>query len=267
MSLKSIQDFSITITVPIETAEGASFRPVLTLLCALTNLQRIDIFMHDDAFFRLNHHIIKDFICRSADTLHSLSIVLGSSGNSSVEWTTDHLIHDSTSKIWRLQHLEVPGIRLMSTPLSLQLYRSLTSVDVRGSGSYPPAFWRSLKQEGVQLHALFLETLSEEILHYLASYSGLQKLSIVLGDSPFPSELLSTELFHDALFFHSGTLQRIRMHMFGANSWCFNERWGEFIHRCERLIDLGLVFGGTASSADVVKSLVCGASELVTLFN
>jgi hypothetical protein len=151
-------------------------------------------------------------------------------------------ISESSGPPLQLQHL---GLLLCATRLDLATMRhlkSLTSLKLHHhrERNGPDScnvhqIWDSLLAEGIRLTALNTDCMGSELLHYLASYSGLQILklySLTIADD------LANEFFHDILPHHANTLETLRLDPKYEGPWCLESRNVDSILQCHKLVKL-----------------------------
>jgi hypothetical protein len=119
-----------------------------------------------------------------------------------------------------------------------------------------PGVGNVLREGGARIQELWLETLSEDLIQYLGSYSGLRILHI-RPRTHSKALLLWSRRFHASLSSHAGTLQYLDLDMSSLTTpWIFEHRWARLIHGAKSLTELEIWYGSNHSGEAVVKSIV-----------
>lgn len=149
----------------------------------------------------------------------------------------------------RLKHLRVHGwnFRLDSATLPhLRYLSSLNIASMRDTGPDEQAHvWHGMIKASIQLQKITTGVISEPLIDYLVSYTGLLELKIAsrkmkydfLDDSD-ASETLTTELCQSALPVHSNTLRVFEILDRSDKKRCVTLDTISAIRRCEKLESL-----------------------------
>jgi hypothetical protein len=122
--------------------------------------------------------------------------------------------------------------------ITLPHLRSLTSLELHSYPGDVGQLWRSLLAEGIQLTELITERISDELLCYLALYSGLKTLQIE-SMSPDLTNLVD-KLFRDVLSRHMDTLETLYLRTWFEGPWCFGQSNADLILKCQKLSVLSM---------------------------
>lgn len=120
--------------------------------------------------------------------------------------------------------VDLPALRLKN----LQLLTIGSAAPGRNEG-----IWSKLEQASVRLRELSLPEISEELLHYLASYSGLEVLDLTIGrDSMVAGSIFWTQVLPR----HERTLQRLALNnQSEAVDWYISKQSLQVLKNCRRL--------------------------------
>ena len=121
---------------------------------------------------------------------------------------------------------------------------SLTSLDVTPPSSLSidhSALWTALREESVQLKALSVTVVTQELFDYLKSYSGLH--SLVLTDV-VSDHAVSEQLYTQVIAKHAGSLVSLTVDGRNNDEWCLEARYASVLRSCAKLKDLSVVIKG-----------------------
>jgi hypothetical protein len=101
--------------------------------------------------------------------------------------------------------------------------------------------WRALLAEGVSLEELAADHIHNELLEYIESYSGLQKLKLCGFAIASDDHEIAERFFCRALSVHSSTLRSLALEPSFEGIWCFGENNNTTaILDCQKLSDLSI---------------------------
>lgn len=146
----------------------------------------------------------------------------------------------------RLRHLRLNGCYMHLDNLILPHLRSLTSLTLGNyvlSDAYSRStrkIWSTLQSEGIYVTTLETYSIDEALLQYLASYSGLEKLSLphATGDTDELSDTLADEFYSVVLPKHANTLVNLVVRSGYEGRWCFGDNNIAAILTCKKLSGL-----------------------------
>ncbi|KAF9533846.1 hypothetical protein CPB83DRAFT_411763 [Crepidotus variabilis] len=131
--------------------------------------------------------------------------------------------------------------------------------------------WRDMQATGIQLRSISVDDVSFSLLEYLASFTGLQHLTLSLlrphGEKYVDEEEeMAAFLFKTVLARHDRTLSHLAI-VGEANCWSINDYCATALTRCRALVSLttSLCVLGQTLAFDIRKSLVRFRSKKVTV--
>jgi hypothetical protein len=126
----------------------------------------------------------------------------------------------------------------------LSHFKSLTSFTLHISRVYMQVtdigpLWKTFLAEGIRLEELSVDEVSIELMDFIASFSGLQRLTILrLGvESRDPSDDMAEIFFRHAI---PNTLRYLNLQAIYEGRWCFSEDNAAAILGCQKLSDLSI---------------------------
>ena len=135
--------------------------------------------------------------------------------------------------------------------------RQLTSLELI-CVQYTPYPWSTFIGSGIQLEELVHNTITDSLIDYLSSYSGLKKLW--LSVSPFmdtsPSDQAATRFFNNVLSRHVETLESLSVKAYYEGEWCFTSQNAGVISQCTKLNHLlmGITSAKNSRDSDSVEN-------------
>jgi hypothetical protein len=226
-SLPCLQSFSITFTPLVNTGPAIS---------QLKNIQRLAISHYGECGDLKSY--IPDQVHRVIANSPGLTHLDITSGPSYGYYPSLRDLFAKLSKTGvplQLQHLGLSFWKLPVDTVTIPYLRSLTSLELYGYPLYGDIercrLWNNLLAEGVQLTELSSEEISDELLRYLVSYSGLKTLRLKsLNKADF-----ADRFFHDVLPCHEDTLETLHLQPRFEGPWCFGRGNADSILKCQKL--------------------------------
>lgn len=122
---------------------------------------------------------------------------------------------------------------------------SLPVIDTSPYAASFPDLWRALKMAGIELSHLNVHHMSNALIEYIESYSGLQDLKIYVPDYFNDSKHAGNagtgdaDMFWDALGRnHGGTLHHLDVYSGYEGQFCFSRSRVPALKQCKHLISL-----------------------------
>jgi hypothetical protein len=143
-----------------------------------------------------------------------------------VSKTCLHLERLSTSWEMRLDEITLPHFKSLT---SFSLWSDANCQDI----------WRVFLAKGIRLTELTAQTMSNELLEFIASYSGLHSLSLLIFNEGLKNATAET-FFRHALPLHHHTLRSLTLWIESQchSSWFFSEVNASAILGCKKLNEL-----------------------------
>lgn len=100
--------------------------------------------------------------------------------------------------------------------------------------------WDTLRREGIYLSEVSTDEVSEALLDYLASYSGLKKVTLSFATSPnmTSSDALAIRFYYNVLPKHVGSLSVLDISPIFEGKWCFGKHNIASVRQCTKLVSL-----------------------------
>lgn len=135
----------------------------------------------------------------------------------------------------------------------------------------PPSFWHTLRHENVHLAALALAvpSLTDELRHYLASYSTLETLYLLKFTDRFPAVQLSKLFFEEALSNHKNSLMKLNIfptYQSHQPEWFVGSKLMGYLNPFGSLTELEVCLG-CASSCVLMAGTESAAQRMVRFFS
>ncbi|KAJ2913055.1 hypothetical protein MD484_g7357, partial [Candolleomyces efflorescens] len=133
---------------------------------------------------------------------------------------------------------------LRLTPSCVPLLHALTSFTLSGDSAYVPAnFWKALQDSGICILDLKVGPLTQPIIDYLSSYSGLRDFNLdSSGRDPEDVENIMHEFFHSVLRMHRSSMKALAFRNTKPGSWVITKSYLELVSQCKNLESLNLVY-------------------------
>ncbi|KAK7464898.1 hypothetical protein VKT23_006107 [Stygiomarasmius scandens] len=151
-----------------------------------------------------------------------------------------------------ISHLGLNGFSCSSTRVEsersfskcLRLFTHLTSLDLRGVDFGHQFVFEILYSNQIRLRRIVIDCVTDMFLDYIASYSGLEYLSIKfqpIGYSEIVTGVLQAERFFRVLLpLHRGTLVDLEIEPAYESEWCFSESNVDALSCCRQLRNLSI---------------------------
>lgn len=170
-------------------------------------------------------------------------------------------LHDLLEKVprnrpLRLKHLGLEGwcTRLDATTLphltslgSFKLLHNLVakshpkpSQQLCETCSTNDEIWNTLRKNGVVLSGLVTDLVTDGLLDYLSSYTGLESLKFTYATSSTwqESDRLADKFYHNVLPRHVDSLAQLYIKPGFEGRWCFSQEIIPILSRCRKLLEL-----------------------------
>ncbi|KAK7461300.1 hypothetical protein VKT23_008479 [Stygiomarasmius scandens] len=141
-----------------------------------------------------------------------------------------------------LHQLTLGGWKISMTDAMRGQFRTLTSLELLHCTHFNPDLWPFLQEERVHLKRLTTDNVSDSLLDYLSSYSGLVHLSLT-GPTWYTSynyHDLADRFFDIVLPLHGETLRSLEILPSFEGRWCFEENNYIAIGKCSNLTNLSV---------------------------
>ncbi|TFK73787.1 hypothetical protein BDN72DRAFT_893740 [Pluteus cervinus] len=138
---------------------------------------------------------------------------------------------------------------------NLGLFKTLTSISLTSIPDkvwYTPylnqqtpfdGLWLALGEAGVQLERVVVEVVTQSLLDYLASYSGVSHLALGIEEGlitriHMPKPELLDHLLKQVIPRHEESLLSLKIFTNNAGDWVFRPDWLLWLERCKVLLDV-----------------------------
>lgn len=100
--------------------------------------------------------------------------------------------------------------------------------------------WNVLRQERIWLKEISTDEVNDAFLEYLASYSGLQRLTLssATADTAKKSDALAMKFYRDVLPAHAKSLVSLDVSPVYEGKWCFGKHNATSLLQCSKLTNL-----------------------------
>ncbi|KAG7086278.1 hypothetical protein E1B28_002242 [Marasmius oreades] len=141
-----------------------------------------------------------------------------------------------------LRHLRLPRWHVNISSACIRMMPALSSLDVTllpPTGINNNVLWALLQEEGIHLKDLAVTVVSQELLDYLQSYSGLETL--VLSDVESDRNLHTSDQFYQRVLpKHSQTLVSLSVDARNTQEWCLTRKNAAALQECQELKNLSV---------------------------
>ena len=157
----------------------------------------------------------------------------------------------------RLDEITLPHIRLLES-LSLHLNIEPQQIAAHHDAEDPETshtlsrtaqycsttseIWTTLREERIQLKEISTDEITPAFLEYIASYSGLEKLTLSFTtareDDVYTSEKLALKFYNEVLPMHAQSLTTLDICPMYEGKWCFGSHNATSLHLCTKLENL-----------------------------
>ncbi|KAF9266006.1 hypothetical protein L218DRAFT_997358 [Marasmius fiardii PR-910] len=141
-----------------------------------------------------------------------------------------------------LRHLRLPRWHVNISSACIRMMPVLSSLDVTllpPSGIGNDALWILLREEGIRLRDLAVTVISQELVDYLQSYSGLETL--VLSDVESDQTRNASEAFYQKVLpKHAQTLVSLTVDAQNTHEWCLTQKNAMAFQSCRNLMNLSV---------------------------
>jgi hypothetical protein len=139
-----------------------------------------------------------------------------------------------------LRHLSLMSLDAYLDKVSLVHFKSLTSITFFKCRDYRQTtdgrlLWKAFLAEGIRLEELTVDDISSELVDFIASFSGLQRLALHDLGSTKASDNIADMFFRHALPMHRCTLHSLTLGAAYQGKWCFSEVNTAAILDCQKL--------------------------------
>jgi len=163
----------------------------------------------------------------------------------------------------RLRHLDLFDPPLRFDDVTIPHLKHLTSFSLKGidKSDHLQEVWSVLIKAGVWLEKITLNAVSSAFLAYLASYSGLRVLNLVL-DALGRGDSLTTQFYAESLTNHAQSLRELRISTYEDDSlWCIGNHNLSLISQCVNLkhLTVGIIHSQInldSADLDIIKRVV-----------
>ncbi|KAH9474335.1 hypothetical protein JR316_0012793 [Psilocybe cubensis] len=110
-------------------------------------------------------------------------------------------------------------------------------------GSSVDGIWDALTNLGIELEVLKVRKVTQSLLNYLESYSGIKRLHILSSahpTSPTEYDALASRFFGTSLGMHIRTIEKLDIEAANEGLWCFGPHNMSVIASCTALVFLGI---------------------------
>lgn len=187
----------------------------------------------------------------------------------------------------RLDEITLPHIRLLES-LSLHLNIEPQQIASHQAAEEPETshtlsrtaqycsttseIWTTLREERIKLKEISTDEITPAFLEYVASYSGLEKLTLTFTtareDDVYTSEKLALKFYNEVLPMHAQSLTTLDICPIYEGKWCFGSHNAASLHLCTKLQNLRIHINSEEidrPKKDVVWTLLEIASDLPRL--
>ncbi|KAK1216946.1 hypothetical protein PQX77_020408 [Marasmius sp. AFHP31] len=146
-----------------------------------------------------------------------------------------------------LRHLRLPRWHVDISSAWIKMMPSLTSLDVTppSPGTDHSTLWTVLREENVHLKDLSVTVVTQELISYLKSYSGLHSLVLTDVES---DRFLSEQLYTQVIPKHAEMLVSLTVDGRNNDEWCLEAGHASVFRSCGKLKDLSVVIKAEALS-------------------
>lgn len=234
-SLKCLEEFSLFVTAPF-------FR--LQLQSISSNLSHISIVAPRYVFERLSVDI-SELVARnrSLQSLRLENIPFYPNGDAATMMDFSTFVRDMCP----ITTLQLCGWSISMDREHIHRYfHPLSTLHLQGVDS---ALWPSLQSAQIYISDLRNVNIDKALLDYLASYSGLVKLSLTDWHHEPLAEIdgFAQFFYEQVVVRHSDTLQDLHIETWRHRQWGFSEAHSTSISQCARLHRLSIVLDDLAS--------------------
>ncbi len=153
-----------------------------------------------------------------------------------------HQLFPSLSTRPRLLHLSFDSCPILFDEVTLHSLSYLTSFKLLHTryknldASSPSDIWKAFVASGIHLQELEHDTITNSLLDYLLTYSGLKKLCLTyLGSDELILAQTYTRFFTDVLPNHQETLEELKLTPRFECQWCFGINNSFTVAKCTKL--------------------------------
>ena len=185
----------------------------------------------------------------------------------------------------RLDEITLPHIRLLES-LSLHLNIEPQQISSHQDAEEPEnshtlsrtaqycsttsEIWTTLREERIQLKEISTDEITSAFLEYIASYSGLEKLTLSFTTAresdEYASEKLAVKFYNEVLPMHAQSLTTLDICPMYEGKWCFGSHNAASLHLCTKLENLKIHINSEEIDRprkDVVVCLVLPSSTFL----
>ncbi|TFK39631.1 hypothetical protein BDQ12DRAFT_734951 [Crucibulum laeve] len=166
-----------------------------------------------------------------------------------------------------ITHLNVRCLRVSFDDEVIRHFRSLKSFKIGHNlsklliGSTFDQIWNSFQTEHIHLEEIHVNItdISSTLIDYLASYSGLKKISVsnvdLLWYLAIDYEQSASDFYARVMPKHCESLESLELRPTIPGAWCFSDSLSPDFELCQRLKELAVTLDFSASNMDDVDGL------------
>ncbi|ESK86470.1 hypothetical protein Moror_9875 [Moniliophthora roreri MCA 2997] len=221
-------------------------------------------------------HEVACAIKNSLLTLVSLEIGIGLQKEEDQRYSVDELFNElsETSGPLLLTRTALVGWKIEGRGSFSRHIRALKSLKLEDC-QVSPEFWDFLRDEKIFLESLHVNEVTDSLLRYMVSYSGLKQLELILCSQYVrpreEEEGVARKFFADVLRLHVETLQSLSVITEVDSAWCIQFNNLDALSRCTKLASLSITIksGPEIPSDEIVTQVLLNVEmhipSLVTL--